>query len=175
MMHNYFYLDANNYVIGYDNLDEIKHLIKIGIIHEHTKIYNRYGKEVSREQILTETKLQTKQNPNNEINIEAVYKPTKIPIISYKNTSYRRIVTVKIICEILSTVSLFLGYIVSFIVFIIFLHYNKVAFAFLILIGGFAISTYLWLLLGFCADLLKWMLNISTDLHEIKSRSIHNE
>jgi hypothetical protein len=172
MMHNYFYLDANNNVIGYDNLDEIKHLINIGVIHEHTKIYNRYGKEVSRKQILTETKQQTKQNINNTTNTETIYNPPKIP---HKNISYHRINTVRIICEILSTISLNLGYLTSFIIFMIFLCYYKITLAFLILVGGFAISTYLWLLLGFSADLLTWMLNIAADLHEIKSRSIRNE
>jgi hypothetical protein len=170
-MHNYFYIDANNNAIGYDDLNEIKNLINIGVIHEHTKIFNRYGKEVSRKQILTET---TKQNIYNETNTKTNYNLPKTPKTPYKKTPYHRINRVRIICEILSTTSLFLGYFATLVTFIIFSYKNNATISLLILIGGLATSTYLWLLLGFSADLLKWMLNTAADLNEI-SRFTHDE
>jgi cellulose synthase/poly-beta-1,6-N-acetylglucosamine synthase-like glycosyltransferase len=188
-MYNYYYIDVNNRVIGYDNIEDIKHLIKIGIITPQTKIYNRYGKEISKNQILNTQ--QTKQNfftdnisdsKNTNNNNSHVNFTNSMPIEKFlkalslhDESSYPRISEMIIILEILSKIFLYLGTLLSTIVSIIIYHYFNIILASLTLFSGLIASVIFWLLLGFGADLLKLKLNIAADLNEIKKAAQSKE
>jgi hypothetical protein len=178
-MYNYYYTDVNNHVIGYDNIEDIKYLIKIGIITPQTKIYNRHGKEISKNQIFTTPPKKSVQNSptdnisetKNSIHIDKFLKE----LYTYEKSSYRQINTMIAILEILSNIFLYLGSIISSVAFIIILHYNNTVLAFLVFISGFIASIILWFLSGFGADLLKLKLNIASDLNEIKKAALFKD